>query len=119
MMSVPSPVQWARSAESAEPAKSCAPALAATANSTLPKSARTKGFMTPSKRSLKSQGTCAGLPLSCSRADPTFLDYLTPTLALSCNCHSEFLRRPQRQLQPLSRHPLTYFRSLERLRLRH
>src|SRR5262245_13610559 len=93
----------------------CAPAAAAMTSSTLPKSARTKGFMMPSKRSLRSQSTCAGFRSVALELDPAFLDHLAPTLALDCNGRSEFLRRPQRQLQPLSRHPLTYLGSLERL----
>src|SRR5262245_58015945 len=93
----------------------CAPESAATASSTLPKSARTKGFMMPSKRSLRPQSTRAGFRSVALEPDPAFLDHFTPTLALSCNCCGEFLRRPQRQLQPLFRHPLTYLGSLERL----
>src|SRR5262249_10942295 len=93
----------------------CAPALAASANSTLPTSARTKGFMMPSKRLLKSPARVQGFRSVALEPDPAFLDHLAPTLALRCNCRGEFLRRPQRQLQPLSRHPLAYLGSLERL----
>src|SRR5215510_10098500 len=84
----------------------CAPASAANASSRLPKSARTKGFMTPSKRSLRSrvhEHDCRSVALE---PDPASLNHLTPTLALGCNGRCEFLRRPQRQLQPLPRHPL-------------
>src|SRR5262245_61152456 len=117
MMSVPSPGPVGTISRIGRVGQvcACAPALAATANSTLPTSARTKGFMMPSKRSLDRKARVQGFRSVALEPDPTFLDHLTPTLALRCNGRSEFLRRAQRQLQTLFRHPLTCLGSLERL----